>query len=580
MSNESRALIYLRVSTDRQVQKGISLPTQQEQCLACAQKAGYEVDTQADVYIEGGETGTNMDRPMLMDLLARCKEDKSVRAVVIYDISRLARNRIEFALIKVPLLKAGIKLISATEPIDETPEGQMLEGVLSTVAEFFSAQSGRKVKANMRRKAEMGGWPNLAPYGYLNRKEKLSDGQIRAWIEPRPEEARWVRRAFELCATGRYSVKVLAQILTKEGFKVRPVRNRKSNVLHHSQLERLLRNKIYIGVIEWGGIVNEKAHHERLVEPELFYRVQDLLLMRSGATTRRRRYHSLFKGLAHCDECGSTMTIDLKETSAARSIRYLRCRKVQKGKPRTCSQRYFTEEVYTEQLEQLLHCLELPERSVEWLREKLHQLLSEEEHVYKRVRSDLLRESEAVERKQQNLLLRSLDDDAQQALYERVRKELADEHARINRELGRLKLRLDRITRILMMALEIAGCVSQAFAADSDPDYKGLIARVIFKEIRMRDGSIVDGKLSPPLAYFRRWTGKKPLERLADLVLSSAHSSTLVDGCEEVSIRHVSLSSLRRDISRLQKVLTAKEEADIESCYHELRGRGILPREP
>lgn len=521
MSGKPRALIYLRVSTDRQAQKGISLPTQEERCLACAQSAGYDVDSKTDIYIEGGETGTNMDRPMLMDFLDRCKEDKSVRAVVIYDISRLARNRIDFALIKVPLRKAGIKLLSATEPIDETPEGQMVEGLLSTVAEFFSAQSGRKVKANMRRKAETGGWPNLAPYGYRNRRDKFADGSIRAWIEPHPEEARWVKRAFELFSSGGYSVKMLASILNREGFPTRRFRNRKSRLLHRSQLERLLRNRIYIGVIEWKGLVNERGTHEPIIDPDLFYRVQDLLLMRSGSTTRKRRHRSLFKRIAFCDECKSSMTIDLKETSPTRSIRYLRCRKVHQGKPRTCNQAYFAEEVYIEELEKLLEGVELPERSVAFLRGKLQELSGEEEHVHKHVRASLLQEREAVERRQENLLLRSLDGDphneAERSVYERVRAELAEAQGRISRELARLKLKLDRIGRNLLMALEIAGCVSRAFAADSDPDYRGLIARVIFKEVRMQDGRIVSGTLSTPLAYFYRWVDEKPLKMLADL---------------------------------------------------------------
>lgn len=578
MSTEPRALIYLRVSTDRQAQKGIALPTQEERCRAHAAEAGYVLDPKRDIYVDGGESARTMDRPALMDLLSRCKEDRSVKAVIVYDVSRLARNRLDFALIKQTLRKAGATLVSATEPINDTPEGQMLEGVLSTVAEFFSAQSGRKVKANMRRKAEAGGWPNRAPYGYGNRKEKLPDGQLRAWIEPKPEEARWVQRAFELFATGRYTVKALAQVLAREGFLIRRFRNRKSRVLHQSQLERLLRTKAYIGIIEWGGVVNERADHERLVDPELFYRVQDLLLMRSGSTTRKRTHRSLFKGLAHCDECGSALTIDIKETSSTRCIRYLRCRKTEKGKSRTCGQRYFSEEVYAGQLESLLSLVELPEQAAAFLREKLQQLLSEEEHVYERVRSDLLREREAVERRQQNLLLRSLDDgDAQQALYGRVRKELADEHARLTRELGRLKLRLDRTARVLLMAVDIAGCLNRAFAADPDPDYRGLIARVTFKEVRMRDGGIVSGTLNPPLALFRRWEGEKPLGHLADLALLCEHSGTLMDGCEEQPHGHICLPNLRRDLIRFQDKLTPQLEADIESCYSELRGRDLLP---
>jgi DNA invertase Pin-like site-specific DNA recombinase len=589
MSNEPRALIYLRVSTDRQAQKGIALPTQQERCLAYARETGYRVEKKTDIYVDEGESARTMDRPALMDLLTRCKEDKAIRAVIVYDVSRLARNRLDFALIKQTLRKSGVTFLSATEPINDTPEGQMLEGVLSTVAEFFSAQSGRKVQANMRRKAEMGGWPNLAPYGYLNRKEKLATGEIRAWIEPRPEEARWVVRAFELFATGRYSVKTLTKTLNTEGFAVRPVRNRKSKLLHHSQLERLLRNKIYVGFIEWAGVVNEHGTHAAIIDPDTFYRVQDLLRTRSGSTSRERRYKSLFKKISWCDECRCTMTIDVKETSASRAIRYLRCRKVHQGKRRQCDQAYFAEEVYAGQLEALMGRVELSSQAVENLCGKLQRISGEEESVYSRVREGILRELEAVKRRQQNLLVRSLDEDinneAHRSIYERVRSELAGEHERLTIQLRRVRVRLDRIAKILAMALEIAGCVSRAFAVDEDPDYRGLIARVIFRELRMRDGEIVGAKASTPLAFFRRWIGEKPLECLSDLALLCAPNSPLVDGCESCQKRYASAARIRKDLVRLEKLITPEEEAKIETCYYELRGRSLLrsteePRQP
>jgi len=265
----------------------------------------------------------------------------------------------------------------------------MLEGVLSTVAEFFSAQSGRKVSANMRRKAETGGWPSIAPYGYQNCKEKRGDGAIRAWIEPHPVESRWVRRAFELYATSAHPIKVVAKILNTEGFVARRFRNRKSRRLHHSQLERMLRNKIYIGIIEWVGVVNEDGHHEKIVDPDLFYRVQDLLRVRSSSASRIRRHRSLFKRIAFCYECNSAMTIDVKETSVTRSIRYLRCRKIQKGKPVSCSQHYFTEKVYVGQLSRLLGFLEIPAQAVEALREKLESLSSKDKDLHERAKQDM-----------------------------------------------------------------------------------------------------------------------------------------------------------------------------------------------
>ncbi len=577
---QERALIYLRVSTDRQAQKGIALPTQEERCLSHAKAQGYLVDLKRDIYIDSGESARSMDRPALMDLLRRCKEDASVRAVLVYDVSRLARNRLDFALIKQTLGKAGVVLLSATEPINDTPEGQMLEGVLSTVAEFFSAQSARKVKANMRSKAEAGGWPNIAPYGYRNRKEKFPDGAIRAWIEPKPEEAKWVCRAFELFSTGGYPVKVLTRLLNSEGFAARHVRNRRTKLLHHSQLERMLRNRIYVGVIEWGGIVNENGTHERIIDPDLFYRVQDLLGRRTSSTARIHRYRSLFKRFAFCAECGSAMTIDIKERSATRTFRYLRCRKIQQGKAVTCKQRYFGESVYTEQLGNLLAMLELPGRAIETLRKKLGSISGQERDVYERARSDVERQLESVHTRQENLLVRSLDDDprnaTQRSLYERVRSELDGEERRLSGALARLKLRLGRVVKILGMALEIAGTCSRAFSASDDPDLQGLIARVIFKKVEMREGKIVRGTLNEPLAFFRKWGTEKPLELLSDLALFCAPTSTLVDGRTSYHRGKVSLSTIKRDLLELEKLLTPEQEAEIESCYYELRGRNLL----
>ena len=575
----SRALIYLRVSTDRQVQEGISLLTQKDRCLAHAETLGYGVDEATDIYTDEGESARSMDRPALMDLLVRCKDDASVRAVVVYDVSRLARNRMDFALIKQALHKGKVAFLSATEPINDTPEGQMLEGVLSTVAEFFSAQSGRKVSASMRRKAEAGGWPNIAPYGYQNRREKLPDGTVRAWIEPHPIESRWVRRAFELYATASYTVKVLAKLLNEEGFAVRHARNRKSTLLHHSQLDRLLRNKIYVGIIEWAGIVNENGNHETLIDPELFNRVQDILRFRSSSTTRTRRHRSPFKKIAFCDECGSAMTIDLKETSSTRAIRYLRCRKVQSGKPVACGQHYFSEEVYAEQLGRLLGLVEIPESAVATLNEKLENLSGEEKHVYDRAKGEIERQLETVRLRQENLLLRSLDDDprneTQRSLYERVRAELAEAEQRLKSDLARVALRLNRIVRILKMALQIAGCCGRAFEACDDAEYRGLVARVVFKEVRMREGNIVSAVLRAPLEFFRRWAGEKPLGNLADLFLISPPDEALVDGSTNLPPRPIPLSRIKDDLLQLLKILTPEEEVGIESCYHEVRGRSL-----
>ena len=135
------------------------------------------------------------------------------------------------------------------------------------------------------------------------------------------------------------------------------------------------------------------------------------------------------------------MTIDIKERSATRTFRYLRCRKVQQGKTVTCKQRYFGESVYIGQLGNLLATVELPERAVEKLREKLGSVSGQERDVYERARNDIEHQLESVHTRQENLLIRSLDNDprntAQRALYERVRSELEGEEDRLSGALAR-----------------------------------------------------------------------------------------------------------------------------------------------
>jgi len=70
-----KALIYLRVSTDEQADKGLSIPAQQEACLKYAELKQWQVDTEKDIYTDAGESAKTVNRPALQELLSRCKKD-------------------------------------------------------------------------------------------------------------------------------------------------------------------------------------------------------------------------------------------------------------------------------------------------------------------------------------------------------------------------------------------------------------------------------------------------------------------------------------------------------------------------
>ena len=91
------ALIYCRVSTQEQAEKGYSLDAQEKLCCNFAKNNGYKV---VNIFRDEGRSGTNLNRPALKDALSKCQQDKSIKALIIQETDRLARNTKDHLTIK------------------------------------------------------------------------------------------------------------------------------------------------------------------------------------------------------------------------------------------------------------------------------------------------------------------------------------------------------------------------------------------------------------------------------------------------------------------------------------------------
>lgn len=166
----TRAVLYLRVSTSRQATRdgqteGYSIPAQRSACERLAKSLGAEV---VDEYVDAGASARSADRPALQALLARLKSQRDVDYVLVHKVDRLARDRADDVAIALAIHQAGAKLVSASEQIDETPSGQLLHGIMATIAEFYSRNLSSEAKKGMAEKARRGGTVGYAPIGYLN----------------------------------------------------------------------------------------------------------------------------------------------------------------------------------------------------------------------------------------------------------------------------------------------------------------------------------------------------------------------------------------------------------------------------
>ena len=149
-----RAIIYCRVSTEEQAEKGYSLDAQEKLCKNFAKNRGFDV---AGIYRDEGKSATSLKRPALQDLLTYCQKDNSIDALMVQETDRLARNTIDHLTIKAHLKESGVDVISVNQPmLDDSPEGKMRDTVLAGVNQFYSDLNGRKAKKGMQEKFDTG----------------------------------------------------------------------------------------------------------------------------------------------------------------------------------------------------------------------------------------------------------------------------------------------------------------------------------------------------------------------------------------------------------------------------------------
>ena len=268
------AISYLRVSTKDQatrngLEEGLSIPAQREAAQRKAEQLGAVIIKE---FIEPGESAKTAQRRALQEMLDYATTHP-VRYCIINKVDRLARNRLDDAMIHAALRDANISLVSVTENIDETPSGMLMHGILASMAEFYSLNLAQEVLKGMPQKAAIGGTPTKAPLGYLNVRTTDARGRESREIEIDPERADLVRFAFTAYATGDRSLSRLAKELTARGLTTRPTPSQPAKPVTTTGLHKILTNPYYQGTVTFRGVTYDGTH-EPLVDAETWLRVQ------------------------------------------------------------------------------------------------------------------------------------------------------------------------------------------------------------------------------------------------------------------------------------------------------------------
>ena len=274
------AALYIRVSTDAQFEEGYSVDAQKDMLEGYCRSRGWK---DYRFYIDGGFTGSNIDRPQMQRLIEDVRAGE-IAQVVVYKLDRLSRSQKDtLYLIEDVFNPAGVGFTSMNENLDTgTPMGRAMLGIMSAFAQLERETIRERTRMGMRERVRgglwMGGGHPAFGYDYDSASGHLTPNA----------DAATVRLIYRLYLQGLSA----ARIAQMTGFHDdKPVRD-------------ILTHKSYTGVIEYNGAEYE-GKHEAIIDRMLFDRVQAAMQRRSAARSFSSGH--LLTGLVYCGRCGARM---------------------------------------------------------------------------------------------------------------------------------------------------------------------------------------------------------------------------------------------------------------------------------
>lgn len=307
-----KVVLYVRVSSKEQLE-GSSLEVQEKICSDYALRNDYEIEK---VFVEKGESAKTTDRTELKLLLEYvAKNYKNLYGIIVYKVDRLARVALDYATLKVFFNKYGLRLLSATETLEETPVGRWVETMLAGTAQFDNEVRTERSVNGMTAAVKAGRYVWGAPRGYIN----TGGRGISNLAHDKPEIVDLVRKTWVYLDTG-CSPEEARKAITKDG-----LRGANDKPISRSQFHRMIRNKVYMGVIEKFGL-SIVGNFKSIVEPELFIRVLDKLNHSSKNMPVYKKDNEDFplRGLVTCSHCNRRMTASWSRGNGGK-FGYYRC---------------------------------------------------------------------------------------------------------------------------------------------------------------------------------------------------------------------------------------------------------------
>lgn len=317
----SKAVIYARVSSAKQLKKGDGLGSQETRCREFARYKGYDV---VEVFSDD-MSGSLTTRPGMHEMLRFLrKHRKDPHVVIIDDISRLARGLDAHLKLRRDIDSAGGILQSPSIEFGEDSDSLLVENMLASMSQH-QRQKNAEQTVNRMRSRVLNGYCVLSrpPKGY---RYETHPAHKKILVRDEPV-ASIIQEALEGYAFGRFQT----QVEVKRFLEAQPryPKDLPDGTIRNQRIHDLLTQPIYAGMISapnWN-IPLRKGQHVGLISYETFQRIQDRLQGNAKAPARKDFSEDfVLRGFVLCDDCSKPLTANWSKSKSGVRHPYYICR--------------------------------------------------------------------------------------------------------------------------------------------------------------------------------------------------------------------------------------------------------------
>jgi site-specific DNA recombinase len=293
--------VYSRVSSDEQVH-GYSLDAQVNACKAFAAQRKWKI---VRFYSDPGHSGKDDKRPDFSRMIADA-QNQQFKVIIFHKLDRFSRNVEQILGYFRDLNSWDVLIASVTEEFDyTTAQGRLVFRMMALFAQWYLENLSAEVvkaKVEMARRGIQNG---AAPFGYIKDNENNK-------IHVVEEEARLVKTAYELYASGNYTDQTIADFMNKSGIKTR-----RGNKWSKDTITDFLQNEFYYGKVAyrdqlWPG------RQPAIITKELFDSVKEVrarhaVRPRAHLAFNKLRRVSLLRRIVCCSQCERPLRVQVSK---------------------------------------------------------------------------------------------------------------------------------------------------------------------------------------------------------------------------------------------------------------------------